>query len=469
MALTILFVAWGGGLLLTLGYLRRLSRRLQTPHPLAKPQPKLTPYELEESSNYAHIDMLHSIPRTPTHTSYAVIGGSGFLGSYIVRLLLLRGETNIRIIDLHPPAAHLKFDPERVSFVKADITSFESIRAALLEPLPSTGQPPSVIYHTAAIIRFWERFSYCWNASYRVNVLGTQNILAVARELPSAIVIYTSTGDAAIHRPRFLRLETDPERNVKKLAISDYDPPVPRDDLSEGCYTQSKLQAEDLIIAANNPSGSLKTGIIRPALNTTQRFANLSTILGPNDRMITSTLALPKVPVWDKVWSSTSICVWDAAASHLHLEDAMRNKPNEASGQAFLVTGKGPAWTINDVRLAVKQFAQRKITLTEVPPLLIFTVAHLVELFCLIRYYVLLPSYITTDISKLSLAPKWMGQLSMVQPTMFDYMVDVVIDDSRARKVLGYQPQWETTQTIRWAVEEVESGSSGDRHGLELK
>ena len=26
----------------------------------------------------------------------------------------------------------------------------------------------------------------------------------------------------------------------------------------------------------------------------------------------------------------------------------------------------------------------------------------------------------------------------MVQPTMFDYMVDVVIDDSRARKVLGY-------------------------------
>lgn len=70
--------------------------------------------------------------------------------------------------------------------------------------------------------------------------------------------------------------------------------------------------------------------------------------------MITSTLTLPVVPVWDKVWSSTSICVWDAAAAHLCLEDALTRKVGEVGGQSFLVTGKDPAWTINDVRQAVK-------------------------------------------------------------------------------------------------------------------
>lgn len=76
--------------------------------------------------------------------------------------------------------------------------------------------------------------------------------------------------------------------------------------------------------------------------------------MGPNDRLITSTLTMPRVPVWDKHWSSTNICVWDAAAAHLLLEDALTRNAEGARGQAFFVTGKDPAWRLQDTRDAVK-------------------------------------------------------------------------------------------------------------------
>jgi len=76
--------------------------------------------------------------------------------------------------------------------------------------------------------------------------------------------------------------------------------------------------------------------------------------MGPNDRLLTSTLAMARVPVFDKLWSQTNVCVWDVAAAHLLHEDALRRIPEESAGQAFLVTGKSPAWRLQDTRNVVK-------------------------------------------------------------------------------------------------------------------
>lgn len=76
--------------------------------------------------------------------------------------------------------------------------------------------------------------------------------------------------------------------------------------------------------------------------------------MGPNDRLLTSTLIMPRVPIFDELWSQTNVCVWDVAAAHLLHEDALRRIPEEAAGQAFLVTGKGPAWRFRDIRNAVQ-------------------------------------------------------------------------------------------------------------------
>jgi nucleoside-diphosphate-sugar epimerase len=121
-----------------------------------------------------------------------------------------------------------------------------------------------VIYHTAALIRFWERASYAWEISHNVNVQGTSNVLSVARELPNAIFIYTSTADACVPRAKLLRLGLDYKTPpYHKVTISDDDPPLTPSQSSQSCYTRSKVFTERLVIGANEWNG-LKTGIIRP-------------------------------------------------------------------------------------------------------------------------------------------------------------------------------------------------------------
>jgi nucleoside-diphosphate-sugar epimerase len=169
----------------------------------------------------------------------------------------MRGETSIRILDVNPPAQKF-LDHPSVSFVKTDITSLQSVRDALTAPFATTGAPPTVIFHMAAIIRFWERASYCWDASYRVNVIGTRNVLTVAKELPSAMVIYTSSVETVSGCPKFLRVDWD----TYPTSIRD-DDRTPTYILKESCYPRSKRMAEQLVINSSANEG-LKTGILRP-------------------------------------------------------------------------------------------------------------------------------------------------------------------------------------------------------------
>lgn len=67
------------GLLFLAVYLRRLSSRLHGPHPAAKPHDFHT--EDLAAVSYKDVDMLKIIPSRPTHEGYAVVGGSGFLGT----------------------------------------------------------------------------------------------------------------------------------------------------------------------------------------------------------------------------------------------------------------------------------------------------------------------------------------------------------------------------------------------------
>ncbi|KAG5642668.1 hypothetical protein DXG03_002352 [Asterophora parasitica] len=223
--------------LVTAAYLAKLSTRLRGSRTGVKAKAPFTKDGLQETS-YDDIDLLKSIPSSPTTLSYVV--------------------TNIRILDLNPPPANIS-SHSAVSFVKTDITSLTSVREAL-RPL-SNGTSPTVIYHTAAIIRFWERFSYCWDASYEINVRGVGNVITAAQELPSAVLIYTSTGDTVIPRPKFLRIGWDLENT--STPIGDSDKPLSTARLSESCYSRTKLLAEELVSKSDGLPG-LRAGIIRP-------------------------------------------------------------------------------------------------------------------------------------------------------------------------------------------------------------
>ena len=133
-----------------------------------------------------------------------------------------------------------------------------------MQPFSDGNGLPTVIYHTAALIRFWERASYTWETSHNVNVQGTANVLSVAKKIPNAILIYTSTTDVCIPSSKFLRLGFDYKiPPYHKVTISDDDPPLRPSQSSQNCYPRSKLLAERLVIGANGWNG-LKTGIIRP-------------------------------------------------------------------------------------------------------------------------------------------------------------------------------------------------------------
>lgn len=182
---------------------------------------------------------------------------------YIVKLLILRGETKIRILDLHPPHPDIASHPS-VSFFQTDIASLQSVRVGLTTPFSEKSGPANVIYHTASIIRFWERVVYAWPLSHNVNVQGTANVLSVAKKIPKAIVIYTSTADLAVPRANFLRLGLDYKRSPwNKVIISDYDAPLAPSQRSDNSYTRSKVMAERLVVGSNGWNG-LRTGIIRP-------------------------------------------------------------------------------------------------------------------------------------------------------------------------------------------------------------
>ncbi|KIJ34540.1 hypothetical protein M422DRAFT_69935 [Sphaerobolus stellatus SS14] len=447
----------GPGLII---YLYLLARHLRTSHPDAKPRgpPTLQEYELADS--YRNIDILANAPREPTHKGYAIIGGSGFLGIYLVRLLLKRGEINIRIVDLGSPTESILSHPA-VTYVKADITSPTSIRDALCKPFESTRQPPSIILHLAATIRFWDRLSYTWESTYRVNVQGTKNIIAALQAPPLAghvrSLVYVSTGDVAIPRVKlwsFGKRRSYPWNTIRR---SDSDRPLTEHQLSEGCYTRSKKIAEDLILAANGRFG-LKTGSLRPGY----------TIIGPNDRLISSSLHLPSVPMFDQTFSHTDINAWDVVSTILLMEDALENRPDQVAGEAFLITGRDTeAWTIGDVRRAVKHYSSKPIKLQGIPPLFILILSHIIEAFLFARYHLLLFIFrITAQKRKPSLAPSWIGQGIFLQPATLEYFSDVIIDDSRARKLLGHKPQWGMLETIKNVVDDFEAETSGKKYGL---
>ena len=88
-------------------------------------------------------------------------------------------------------------------------------------------------------------------------------MVLVAKELPSTILIYTSTADTAIPHPKILRLGWDfPEGH--KLVVSDSDGPLPAH-LRGGCYSRTKSIAEQRVVDADGQN-DLRTGIIRPGL-----------------------------------------------------------------------------------------------------------------------------------------------------------------------------------------------------------
>jgi dihydroflavonol-4-reductase len=109
-----------------------------------------------------------------------VTGGTGFVGTHVVRALLAEGRP-VRCL-VRPGSPRGNLEGLSVEIVEGDLNDPQSLTRAL--------SGVSTLYHVAADYRLWTRDP---RELYRTNAGGTDNILKAASEARVERVVYTSS------------------------------------------------------------------------------------------------------------------------------------------------------------------------------------------------------------------------------------------------------------------------------------
>ncbi|CDO75748.1 hypothetical protein BN946_scf184921.g24 [Trametes cinnabarina] len=324
---------------------------------------------------------------------------AGFLGGWIVLHLLARGEDprRIRILDIRRPVRQdlLEGPAAEVNFCQVDISDAAAVEAAFRKPWPNTTldgepEPALTVFHTAAIIRFYERDPKLQEYSDRVNVQGTQNIVEAARKVGAQTLVYTSSGSVSVRRSRFWLWpwEREPKFFVQKIGDDDAQVPTRHEDYFSN-YAVSKRKAELLVRGADkSPSGEgvLRTGCIRPG----------NGIYGPGGDLLVDAYLLRKTNMtWISSIMQSFIYVENCSLAHLRYEERLidiervHTANPDIGGQAFCVADAGPPPTYGEIYRALTQLSNGECTFQDLSPTGMLGLATLVEAYYLARHALL--------------------------------------------------------------------------------
>ncbi|OSD08733.1 NAD-P-binding protein [Trametes coccinea BRFM310] len=411
-----------------------------------------------------------------TGRRYIVIGGAGFLGGWIVLHLIARGEDprRIRILDIRRPVRQdlLEGPAAEVDFCQVDVSDAAAVEAAFRKPWPNTAldgepEPPLTVFHTAAIIRFYERDPKLQGYSDRVNVQGTQNIVDAARKVGARTLVYTSSGSVSVRRSRFWLWpwESEPKFFVQEIGDDDAQVPTRHDDYFSN-YAVSKRKAELFVRAADkSPSGEgvLRTGCIRPG----------NGIYGPGGDLLVGAYLIRKTNMtWISNILQSFIYVENCSLAHLRYEERLIDLERGAAttnpdigGQAFCVADAGPPPTYGEIYSALTQLTKGDCTFQHLSPTAMLGLATLVETYYLARHALLRAPAPFSALAKL--VPALSGDIVYLQPSMWALtQVHLVFDDARARADpaaggLGYNGRVTTLEgTCKVVVEHARNGGS---------
>jgi len=133
-----------------------------------------------------------------------VTGGSGFIGSVLVRKLLERGE-KVKVIDLSEP----KIKHENLEFVKKSV----------LDDLSDDLKGCKILYHFAAVLGVENSDNHPL-LTLEVNLIGSRNVFRQAHEAGVKQVIFSSSSEV-YGEPRELPIkETTPKGPVSTYGVS---------------------------------------------------------------------------------------------------------------------------------------------------------------------------------------------------------------------------------------------------------
>lgn len=230
-----------------------------------------------------------------------VTGAGGFLGQYITRQLVARGD-RVRALSRgnYPSLAELG-----VESVQGDIQDDTAVERAC--------RGVDAVFHVAAIAGIWGK----WKTYYGINVLGTRNVIHACRKNGVPRLIYTSSPSVTF--------AAEDQCNIDETA------PYPKRWLAH--YPHTKALAEQEVLAAND--STLLTCALRPHL-----------IWGPGDQhLIPRLLARARAGQLRRVGDGKNLidAVYVENAAAAHLLAAEKLQPNSpVCGKAYFITNGDP-------------------------------------------------------------------------------------------------------------------------------
>ncbi|EJD42934.1 NAD(P)-binding protein [Auricularia subglabra TFB-10046 SS5] len=430
-------------------YLRHVERALGRVHPEAlKASPKRYTdedvLEVAQQLERAPVDVKPFLgPRTGRR--YIVVGGSGFVGGWIVLHLLARGEDphRIRILDIRAPSRKEFVDgvARDVEFVQTDITDPASVDAAFQDAWPEGDaalQHELTVFQGASILRYIERAESLLPPVIKINVDGTANVLAAARKAGATAFVYTSSGSIGVKRTNLwiAPWESMPKAYFQRLDDRDLDMPVKHTEYFSN-YAVTKIQAEKLVREANG-KGGMYTASVRPS----------NGVYGiGGDSLADAYLVRGTNPTWIKHVVQNAIYVENCSIAHLNAEEALLSHPAQVGGNAYYITDPNPAITYGDMYRVLSLLSGGRVKFPVVPVAPLMLVAHVIEFLHVARArFPWLP------------IPRIRGEAVMLQPPIFSLTsIHLVFDDSRARKPpsaggIGYRTPFTTLQGLAWTT-----------------
>lgn len=230
-----------------------------------------------------------------------VTGAGGFLGQYITRQLVARGD-KVRALSRgnYPFLTELG-----VESVQGDIQDAAAVERAC--------RGVEAVFHVAAIAGIWGK----WQTYYGINVVGTRNVIAACRKNGVPRLIYTSSPSVTF--------AAEDQCGIDESA------PYPKRWLAH--YPHTKALAEQDVLAANGDN--VRTCALRPHL-----------IWGPGDQhLIPRLLTRARAGQLRRVGAGKNLIdavyVENAAAAHLLAADKLQTG-SPVCGKAYFITNGEP-------------------------------------------------------------------------------------------------------------------------------
>jgi len=282
----------------------------------------------------------------PARFRALVTGGSGFLGQSLVKKLVESGEYEVTVFDLRPfpdPSVPCKS-------VTGDLTSVDSITEAM--------RGHDVCFHTATFSPTGKNAT-SFGPMYKVNVVGTENVILACQAVKCTRLVYTSSASVAWDG-------------------SDYkfvDESVPYPTRFHDFYSKTKMLAEKLVLEANGQKG-VQTVALRP-----------SGIFGENDPLLVPTAVdqCREGKMRFVIGDGKNLMDWtyvgNVADSHLLADRALRDGRDGVAGQPFFITNGDPRpfWTFLGTFLGSLGYPPKSLPHIHLPFWLIVAIAYIAE------------------------------------------------------------------------------------------